>query len=105
MQLDTHKIYKSVPFKPDDKVRLLEEKGKFEKGENTFLKDVYSVNKKEGYKIFVNRTISKPRELIKVNSVPDPISDKYIQEKKAGNKAGKVISSLVRNFQMTVVMV
>ena len=51
MQLDTHNIYKSVPFKPDDKVRLLEEKGKFEKGENTFLKDVYSVNKKEGYKI------------------------------------------------------
>ncbi len=44
----------------------------------------------------------KPGELLKVNSVSNPISDKYIQDKKADKKAGKVISSLVRNDRMTV---
>jgi hypothetical protein len=99
-----HNIYKEVPFKPDDKVRILEEKGKFDKGKKTFSKDVYTVNKKDGYKILLEGTTRKlkPGELLKVNSVSNPISDKYIQEKKADKKAGKVISSLVRNDRMTV---
>ena len=99
-----HNIYKSVPFKDDDKVRILEDKGKFDKGKKTFSKDVYTVNKKEGYKILVNGTSRKlkPAELLKVNSVSNPISDKYIQEKKADKKAGKVINSLVRTSKMTV---
>ena len=44
----------------------------------------------------------KPAELLEVNSVSNPISDKYIQEKKADKKAGKVINSLVRTSKMTV---
>ena len=73
-------IYKSVPFKPDDKVRILEEKGKFDKGKRTFSKDVYTVNKKDGYKILLDGTSRKlkPGELLKVNSVSNPISDKYL---------------------------
>ena len=98
-----HNVYKSVPFKSDDKVRILEDKGKFEKGKKTFSKDVYTVNKKQGYKILVDGTSRKlkPSELLKVNSVSNPISDKYIQEKKADKKAGQVVNSLVRNAQMT----
>ena len=98
-----HNVYKSVPFKSDDKVRILEDKGKFDKGKNTFSKDVYTVNKKQGYKILVDGTSRKlkPSELLKVNSVSNPISDKYIQEKKADKKAGQVVNSLVRNAQMT----
>ena len=69
-----HNVYKSVPFKSDDKVRILEDKGKFDKGKNTFSKDVYTVNKKQGYKILVDGTSRKlkPSELLKVNSVSNP---------------------------------
>jgi hypothetical protein len=98
-----HSIYKSVPFKSDDKVRILEERAKFEKGKKIFSKDVYTVNKKQGYKILLDGTSRKlkPGELLKVNSVSNPISDKYIQEKKADKKAGQVVNSLVRNAKMT----
>jgi len=99
-----HSIYKTVPFKSDDKVRILEERAKFEKGKKTFSKDVYTVNKKQGYKILLDGTSRKlkPGELLKVNSVSNPISDKYIQEKKADKKVGQVVNSLVRNAKMTV---
>ena len=85
-------------------MRILEDKGKFDKGNNKFSKEIYTVNKKQGYKILVDGTSRKlkPGELIKVNSVANPISDKYIQEKKADKKAGQVINSLVRTSKMTV---
>jgi hypothetical protein len=43
----------------------------------------------------------KPAELLKANSTANPVSEKYIPDKKAEKKAGKVISSLVRNAKMT----
>ena len=85
-------------------MRILEDKGKFDKGKKTFSKEIYKVNKKQGYKILVDGTSRKlkPGELIKVNSVSNPISDKYIQEKKADKKAGQVMNSLVRVSKMSV---
>ena len=43
----------------------------------------------------------KPAELLKASTTAKPISDKYIQDKKEEKKAGKVVSSLVRNAKMT----
>ena len=43
----------------------------------------------------------KPSELLKSSTTANPISDKYIQEKKEEKKAGKVVNSLVRNAKMT----
>jgi hypothetical protein len=45
----------------------------------------------------------KPAELLKASITANlnPISEKYIQDKKEENKAGKVINSLVRNAKMT----
>ena len=96
-------VYKSVPFESGQKVRILEQKEKFDKGKQKFSKDVYTVDKKEGYKIIVNGTSRKlkPAELLKASTTANPISDKYIQDKKEEKKAGKVISSLVRNAKMT----
>ena len=73
------------------------------KGSKKFSKDVYTVDKKEGYKIIVNGTNRKlkPAELLKASTTSNPISEKYIQDKKEEKKAGKVISSLVRNAKMT----
>ena len=96
-------VYKSVPFESGQKVRILEQKEKFDKGKQKFSKDIYTVDKKEGYKILVNGTSRKlkPAELLKASTTANPISDKYIQDKKEEKKAGKVISSLVRNAKMT----
>ena len=44
---------------------------------------------------------SKPAELLKASTTANPISEKYIQDKKEEKKAGKVVSSLVRNAKMT----
>ena len=43
----------------------------------------------------------KPSELLKASTTANPISEKYIQEKKEEKKKGKVINSLVRNAKMT----
>ena len=96
-------IYKSVPFNDGEKVRILEEKGKFDKGKQKFSKEIYTIDKKEGYKIKVNGTSRKlkPAELLKTTTTANPISEKYIQEKKEEKKKGKVIKSLVRNAKMT----
>ena len=101
--LHNHNIYQSVPFKDGEKVRVLEQKEKFDKGKKKFSKEIYTINKKEGYKILVNGTSRKlkPSELLKANTTANPISDKYIQEKKEEKKAGKVVNSLVRNAKMT----
>ena len=43
----------------------------------------------------------KPAELLKTDTTANPISEKYIQDKKDEKKKGKIISSLVRNAKMT----
>ncbi len=62
--------------------------------------DVDTVDKTEGYQIRVNETsryLKQASELLKENITSNPKSEKYIQDKKEENKAGKVISSLFRN--------
>ena len=97
------KVYKSVPFDTGDKVRILEKKEKFDKGKQKFSKEIYTIDKKDGYKLIVNGTSRKlkPAELLKTTTTANPISEKYIQDKKEEKKKGKVISSLVRNAKMT----
>jgi hypothetical protein len=101
--LHNQQVYKSVPFDAGDKVRILEQKEKFDKGKQKFSKELYTIDKKEGYKIIVNGTSRKlkPAELLKTSITANPISEKYIQDKKEEKKAGKVINSLVRNAKMT----
>ncbi len=62
-------VYKSVPFKDGEKVRILEEKGKFDKGKQKFSKEMYTIDKKEGYKLIIKdeKRKLKPSELLKEN--------------------------------------
>ncbi len=103
-------IYQSVPFEDGQKVRILEQKEKIDKGKQKFSKEEYTIDKKQGYKIFYikykileNGTSRKlkPAELLKASTRANPISDKYIQDRKEERKAGKVVSSLVRNAKTT----
>jgi hypothetical protein len=69
-------VYESVPFDIGDKVRILEKKEKFDKGKQKFSKELYTIDKREGYKILVNGTSRKlkPAELLKANTVSNPTS-------------------------------
>jgi hypothetical protein len=63
-------VYKSVPFNDGEKVRILEEKGKFDKGKKKFSKEIYTIDKKEGYKLLVKdeKRKLKPSELLKADN-------------------------------------
>ncbi len=76
---------------------------KFDKGKQKFSEELYTIDKREGYKLIVNGNSRKlkPAELFKTTTTANPIYEKYIQDKKEERKAGKVINSLVRNAKMT----
>ena len=97
-------IYNSTPFKSGDKVRILEDKGKFDKGKKKLSKEIYTVDDKQGYKLKVDGLSRKlkPSELLKVEKVSNPIKEEYIKEKQKEKKQGKIINSLVKNEEMTV---
>ena len=107
--IHNEQVYKTVPFKSGENVRILEEKdNKFSKGKNKFSNETYKISDKTGYKISVKNDDDnklhrkfKPAELLKVNKVDNPISKAYIEEVKSDNKKGKIINSLVRNNNMT----
>ena len=107
--IHNEKVYKTVPFKSGENVRILEEKdNKFSKGKNKFSNEIYKISDNIGYKIAVTNDDNnklhrkfKPAELLKINKVDKPISKSYIEEVKADNKKGKIINSLIRNNNMT----
>ena len=107
--IHNEQVYKTVPFKSGENVRILEEKeNKFTKGNAKFSNDTYKISDKIGYKISVTNDDDnklhrkfKPAELLKVNKVDKTISKEYIEEVKAEKKKGKIINSLVRNNNMT----
>ena len=96
-------VYKSVPFKEGDNVRILESKEKFDKGRKKFSKSLYTVNKKEGYKILVNGTNRKlkPSEILKADKVSNTISQSYIDNKIKTKENAKITNKLIRNEEMT----
>ena len=97
-------VYKTIPFKPSDKVRILEDKGEFAKGKNKFSKEVYTVDKQEGYKIKLKDTTKKlkPSELLKINgTVSNPISQAFINRNIKAKSKAKVTTKLIRNENMT----
>ncbi len=46
-------VYKTVPFDTVDKVRILEKKENFDKGKQRFSKSLYTIDKREGYKLII----------------------------------------------------
>ena len=96
-------IYKTIPFNPSDKVRILEDKGEFAKGKNKFSKEVHSVEGKEGYKIKLNDSTRKfkPSELLKVSTVSNQVSQAFINRNIKAKDNAKVTTKLIRNEDMT----
>ena len=96
-------VYKSVPFDTGDKVRILEQKEKFDKGKQKFSKDVHTVDKKEGYKLIIKdeKRKLKPSELLKADKVSNPISQAYIDRTIKSKENAKITNKLIRNEDMT----
>jgi hypothetical protein len=51
--VNNQQVYKTVPFDTGDKVRILEQKEKFDKGKQKFSKELYTIDKREGYKLII----------------------------------------------------
>jgi hypothetical protein len=96
-------VYKTVPFDIGDKVRILEEKGKFDKGKQKFSKSLYTIDKREGYKLIIKdeKRKLKPSELLKADKVSNPISQSYIDNKIKSKEQSKITNKLIRNEEMT----
>jgi hypothetical protein len=96
-------VYKSVPFDTGDKVRILEKKEKFDKGKQKFSKELYTIDKKEGYKLIIKdeKRKLKPSELLKADKVSNPISQAYIHRTIKSKENAKVTNKLIRNEDMS----
>jgi hypothetical protein len=92
-------VYKSVPFDSGHKVRILEQKEKFDKGKQKYSKDVYTVDKKEVYKIIVKdeKRKLKPSEVLNATIVANPISQTYIDRTIKTKENAKITNKLIRN--------
>ena len=101
--MHNQKVYETVPFNASDQVRILEDKGQFDKGKNEFSKETYTVDKKDVYKIKLNDTTRKfkPSELLKINSVSNPIAQAYIDRNIKAKEKAKITTKLIRNEDMT----
>ena len=86
-----------------DKVRILEEKGKFDKGKQKFSKELYTIDKKEGYKLIIKdeKRKLKPSELLNTTTVSNPISQAYINRTIKSKENSKITNKLIRNEDMT----
>jgi hypothetical protein len=80
VRVESQQVYKKVQLDTGDKVRMLEKKEKFDKGKQNFSKELYTIDKKEGYKLIIKgeKRKLKPSELLKADKVSNPISQAYI---------------------------
>jgi hypothetical protein len=107
--IHNEKVYKTVPFKSGDNVRILEEKGKFDKGSSKFSRDLYTIDNKEGYKLRVKNASGemtkrklKPSEIKKVNTIDNPKPQAKIDRAIKIKDSIKTTNKLIRNEDMTV---
>ena len=96
-------VYKTVPFDTGDKVRILEKKEKFDKGKQKFSKELYTIDKREGYKLIIKdeKRKLKPSELLKPDKISNPISQAYIDRTIKSKENAKITNKLIRNEDMT----
>ena len=63
--MTVQKVYQSVPVDTGDEVRKLDEKEKFDQGKQKFSKEIYTIDKKDGYKLIVKDEKRKLKPIIR----------------------------------------
>ena len=68
-----------------------------------FSKEVYTIDKKKGYKILVKdeKRKLKPSELLKADKLANPNAQSYIDNKIKSKTNAKITNKLIRNEEMT----
>ena len=76
----------------------MEEKEKFDKGKQKFSKSLYTIDKREGYKLIIKdeKRKLKPSELLKADKVSNPISQAYINRTIKSKENAKITNKLIR---------
>lgn len=95
---------KKVDLTPGQSVRVLQQKGMFDKEEGRFSRESYELGERIGYsfKVKDQKRIFKPNEIQPNDVVENVINRKRIAKDNAVNKKVKTIGKLVRNDDMTV---
>ncbi len=96
-------IYITVPFDTGDKVRILEKKERIDKGKQKISKELYTIDKREGFKLTMkdeNRKL-KPSELLKATTVSNPISQAYIDRTIESKENAKIANKFIRHEDVT----
>ena len=78
-------------------------KENFDKGKQKFSKSLYTIDKREGYKLIIKdeKRKLKPSELLKTTTVSNPISQAYIDRTIKSKEIAKITNKLIRNEEMT----
>ncbi len=100
-------VFNKLSLGTGDDVRVLEGKGRFDKGNAKFSKDVFEVHSREGYtyKVKDEKGVKtrryKPNELQPVGNVQNLINCDCIKQDEAANKKYKTTNKLIRNEEMS----
>jgi hypothetical protein len=101
-------IFSKIDFTSGEPVRVLKGKGRFDKGNAQFSKEIYEIHSSEGYTFTVMDSGGelKPRrykaiELQPAGNVQNVIDRARIQRDEAADKKYKTTNKLIRNEEMT----
>ena len=101
------RVFNKLSLGTGDNVRVLEGKGRFDKGNAKFSKDVFEIHSREGYsyKVKDDKGVKtrryKPNELQQVGNVQNLINRDRIKRDEAADKKYKTTNKLIRNEEMT----
>ena len=106
--MSNDKTFNKLTLGIGDDVRVLENKGKFDKGNAQFSQEIYEIHDRVGYSYkvkdadgTVKRRRYKPHELLAVTNVTNNMNtDRMKREEKSTSKY-KTVNKLIRNEDMT----
>jgi hypothetical protein len=101
-------VFNKLSLGTGDDVRVLERKGRFDKGNAKFSKDVFEIHDRVGYSYKVKdsdgdvkRRRYKPNELQPIGNVQNLINRDRIKRDEAADKKYKTTNKLIRNEEMS----
>jgi hypothetical protein len=101
-------VFSKVDFNTGDDVRVLEGKGRFDKGNAKFSKELFEIHERVGYSYKVKdndgevkKRRFKPIELQQVGNVENVINRARVKRDEKDDKKYKATNKLIRNEEMT----
>ena len=106
--MSNDKTFNKLTLGIGDDVRVLENKGKFDKGNAQFSQEIYEIHDRVGYSYkvkdadgTVKRRRYKPHELLPVTNVTNNMNTDRMKREEKGTSKYKTVNKLIRNEDMT----